>query len=185
MRQGVLILLLIAASPGTADAQSTERGSVSGLIGAGRTWDDEGNIGGGVAAGGRVDWRVFGTTRLEVSADVLTHDRTPEPVGAFGAEGTTTFVGVSLIKRFGRSEVQPYVLGGLDLVRHSGTTTFDQRETERKSTDWGVHGGGGVAFQIGSRVEVGPEARLYLIQPEDSSAPARAYWIGVRIAIRF
>jgi hypothetical protein len=109
----------------------------------------------------------------------------PEPAGAFGSSGTSTLVGASLARRFGRSSVQLYVLGGIDMVRHSGTVTYDTVVTDRSSTDWGYHGGGGVAARLGVRFEVGPEARFYMIQPENDSSPAAAYWIGVRAGVRF
>jgi opacity protein-like surface antigen len=186
MRQAVLLLLLFTAMPSIAAAQPADRGSVSGMVGGGRTWDDESNIGGGLAAGGRVDFRVFGNTRLEVSADLLRHERTPEPVGAFGAEGTSGLFGASLVHRFGQSTAQPYVLGGVDIVTHSGTTTFDQVTTDRESTNFGYHFGGGVAVRVGSRFEIGPEARFFIMQAgDDGSAPSFAYWIGARFGVRF
>jgi hypothetical protein len=181
-RIGLLVLALVAS--GTAvNAQPVEpRGTAGVVLGGGRTWDDESNIGGGAVAGGRAAWRVFGTTSLEVSADVLGHDRSG---GFFEAEGRSVILGVSLLHRFGDAAAQPYLLGGVDVLRHTGSTTFDGLRTERRSTDPGYHFGGGLAVRIGERFEAGPEARLYMIQPEDGSAPAFAYWIGGRLAVRF
>lgn len=179
----ILILAVCALAAIPVAAQTNEsRGTAGAIVGGGRTWDDESNIGGGVVAGGRVDWRVFGSTSLEVSADVLGHDRSG---GFFEAEGTSVLVGASLLHRFGDAAAQPYVLGGLDIIRHDGSTTFEGVRTERRSTDYGYHFGGGLAARIGERFEAGPEARFYMIQPEDGSAPAFAYWIGGRIAVRF
>jgi hypothetical protein len=42
-----------------------------------------------------------------------------------------------------------------------------------------------VAVRVGSRVEIGPESRFYMIQPENNSAPALAYSVGVRVGVRF
>lgn len=183
MRTFIVALLALLAVNAPAWAQAPDaRGSIGGIAGGGRTWDDESNIGGGVAAGVRAAWRIFGTTDLEISADVLTHDRSG---GFFEAEGHTLLLGASLLHRFGTSAAQPYVLGGYDLVRHDGSTTFDGVRTDRSSTDHGYHFGGGVAVRVGSRFEAGPEARFYMIQPDDGSAPAFAYWIGARFAARF
>lgn len=176
-------LVVLVGLSADARAQSPEsRGTVGGIVGVGRTWDDEGGLGTGRAFGGRIDWRIFGNTSLEASVDSLSHDRSG---GFFEAEGRTTLLGASLVQRFGGSATQPYVLGGVHLASHSGSTTFDDMRTERDSSDVGYHFGGGIAFRAGQRLELGPEVRFFLIQPENDSDPAMAYWIGARIGIRF
>jgi opacity protein-like surface antigen len=174
--------LLFLLPVGAAAQTPGTRGSAGGMIGLGKTWDDEGNIGTGPVTGGRVEWRLFGTTGVEFSVDWVSHEREGE---VFEANGHTTFVGASLVHRFGRSAVQPYVLGGLHVAMHKGSTRFDDVRTERSSTDLGYHFGGGVAFRITDRVEVGPEARFFMVQPENDSDPAFANWIGARAAFRF
>jgi opacity protein-like surface antigen len=183
MRCIVLVLFpLLAVTPRAVAQTGPPRGAASGIVGVGRTWDDEGSIGRGIAAGGRVEWRLFGTTAIEGSFDVLTHDR---DTGFFQSEGHSTLFGLSLLHRFGRSTVQPYILGGLDLVTHSGTTRFDDMATVRDSTDPGFHFGAGVAVRVGERVEIGPEGRFYIIRAGNSSDPAWANWIGARVGVRF
>jgi opacity protein-like surface antigen len=183
MRGLTVLLLSLLAIPAESWAQTDPpRGSVAGIVGAGRTWDDEGGIGNGVAAGGRVEWRLFGTTAVEGSLDLLTHERSG---GAFQADGTSLIAGLSLIQRFGRAKVQPYVLGGVHLIRHDGHTEFDGRVTPRKSTDSGFHFGGGLAFRVSERIEIGPEARFYIIQVGNDSSPAWADWFGVRVGFSF
>lgn len=175
--------LLLILSAATTNAQTSEpRGSAGGLLGLGQTWDDEGSIGTGPVVGGRVEWRLFGTTAVELSVDVLSHDREGQ---FFEANGRTLFTGASLVHRFGESVAQPYLLGGVHLATHSGTTRFDDRRTERDSTDLGYHFGGGLAIRVSDRVEAGPEARFYMIQPGNDSDPATAYWIGGRVGFRF
>jgi hypothetical protein len=177
---GFLVLVCLSTD---ARAQTLEsRGTVAGIVGAGRTWDDEGGLGAGPVVGGRVDWRVFGQTSIEASIDSLSHDRSG---GFFEAEGRTTFLGVSVVQRFGTGAVRPYLLGGLHRASHSGSTTFDDVRIERDSTDFGYHFGGGIAIELGERFELGPEARFYMIQPENDSDPAMAYWIGFRVGLRF
>jgi Outer membrane protein beta-barrel domain len=181
MRILVCLALGCCLSAG-ADAQTLEkRGAVGVVVGGGRTWDDEGGLGAGRLVGGRIDWRLFGSTHVEVSFDSLRHLRTG---GFFEAEGRTFFVGGSLVKRFGAAAVQPYVLGGYHLARHAGSTTFDGMPRNEDSTGHGYHVGGGIAVRFRERFDLGPEVRFYMIQPKDDSDPAMAYWIGARFGFR-
>jgi hypothetical protein len=165
------------------DSAAASRGRVAGTLGAGRTWDDEGSLGRGVAVGGRVEWRLFGITAIEGALDVLTHDR---PGAFFASDGTSTILSASLVHRFGAERpVQGYVLEGLSFVRHTGTTRFEDRVTALSSFDPAFHFGGGLAVRIGERIEAGPEARFYLVRVGNDSDPAWATWIGARVGIRF
>jgi hypothetical protein len=179
----LVCLLTVCFVSAAADAQTLEqRGSVGGIAGGGRTWDDEGGLGTGGSVGGRIDWRLFGNTHVEISFDSLWHARTG---GFFEAQGRTLFIGGSLVQRFGAAAVQPYVLGGYHLARHSGSTTFDGLRRNEDSTGHGYHVGGGIAVRLRERIEVGPEVRVYMINPKDDSDPAMAYWIGARFGLRF
>lgn len=177
-----LLLLAVLIVPSSAFAQTQEaRGSVAGIVGAGKTWDDESDIGSGAVAGARVDWRLFGGTRVEFAFDWLDHDRT----GVFASTGRTSLFSGSLLQRFGTRSAQPYVLGGLTIAQHSGTTTFEDLARSTTTTDAGFHFGGGLAVRVGERFEVGPEARFYIISASDSASPAWANWIGARFGVRF
>ncbi|MGH9311421.1 MAG: outer membrane beta-barrel protein [Vicinamibacterales bacterium] len=181
MRAAVVLTLAFLAAASPVLAQSAPpRGQVAGVVGAGRTWDDEGSIGTGIAAGARVDWRVFRNTSVEGALDVLTHNRTS---GAFEAEGTSTILSVSLLHRFGRRSVRPYILEGAHIIRHSGTTRFSGIASDRRSADPGFHLGAGFGMRITDRIEIGPEGRFYFIRPADGSAPAWVYWIGLRVGL--
>ena len=186
MRLIAVFILAASALPAATFAQAPAappRGRISAIAGPGQTWDDEGSIGRGVAAGGRAEWRLFGNTGIEGAVDVLTHDRSG---GFFTAHGHSTLVSASLVHRFGdRAALHAYLLEGLNVIRHSGTTRFDDLVTERHSVDTGFHFGGGLAARIGPRVEAGPEARVYLIRVSNDSDPAWASWIGGRIGVRF
>jgi len=114
----VLIIFSLLVLVPNLSAQDS-RWRVGGIVGAGETWDDEGSLGRGVAAGGRIDWRLVGNTRVEAAIDLLTHDRS---VGFFQANGDSVIFSASLLQGFGGGRVQPYVLGGASLVRHSGTS---------------------------------------------------------------
>jgi hypothetical protein len=186
MEVNVRALFLLIASlvtlAGAVSAQTPEtRGSAAAIVGGGRTWDDESQIGSGLAAGGRVDWRLFGNTRAEGAFDFLRHERT----GVFESKGHTLLTSASLVQRFGSGSAQPYLLGGLTAASHSGTNRFGDRATVHSSMDFGYHFGGGLAVRLGQRFEIGPEARFYIIQASSDSDPAWANWVGVRFGARF
>ena len=184
MRSACLFALMAvaAAVPALAQTSDEPRMTIGAVAGAGRTWDDESDIGRGFVAGARIERRLFGQTRVEVGADILGHDRSG---GAFEAEGRTGIVTISVVQRFGGMAAQPYLLAGLAIARHSGSTTFQGDRRERSSTDTGLTLGAGLAVRIGSRMEIGPEARAFSMQASDDSNPALAYWVGVRFAYRF
>ncbi len=178
MRTGLLVAIVLLTTADPVLARQDHRIQAAVVAGGGRTWDDEGSIGTGVVAGGRVQWRLFGGTSIDGSLDVLTHER---QAGTFEASGTSVILGGSLVHRFGGAAARPYVLEGIDLVRHTGSTRFGGNSTDRESTDFGFHVGGGLGVRVSDRIELGPEGRFYFIQPADSSAPAWAYWIGGRL----
>jgi hypothetical protein len=179
----VMMLLSAALQLRAQSSAATPAGTLAGTIGGGRTWDDEGQIGGGALVGLRAGRRLFGRTFAEVAVDYLRHDRT----GRFSAEGYTVVLAGSLIQRFGRGNAQPYVLGSLTLARHRGTFGFpeDGLESSTTSTDGGFAFGGGVAVRVGRRFEVGPEARFLTMSSDDDASPAFAHWLGGRFAVRF
>lgn len=176
-----LVLLLAAASHSAAQGNEP-RGTVAATAGGGRTWDDESSLGTGIVAGGRVEWALFKHASVEGSIEALRHERTG---GSFESVGTSAILSASLLHRFGGGSVRPYVLEGLSLVRHSGTTTFEGIGTERRSTSRGFHVGAGLAVRVGRRFEIGPEARFYFLEASSGSDPSLAYWIGGRFGVRF
>lgn len=152
---------------------------LSAQVGGGRTWDDEGNLGNGVALGVRVDRRLGGHTRAEIGVDLLTHDRGS---GFFQAQGRTVFVTAALVQRFSHGSVRPYVLGGLSLARHTGHVRLaDGPRQPRSSLDpaWVV--GGGASVRLGRQFELGPEARLFVIRAGNGVDPALAFTLGLRV----
>ena len=183
MRIPFFIIALVLVAPHNLFAQTRDtRGSIAAIAGAGRTWDDESQIGSGAAVGGRVDWRLIGNTRVEGAVELFGHDRND----VFQAHGHTVLASASLVQRFGAAAVQPYVLGGVTVAHHSGTTQLGTGPTRRHtSTDTGYHFGGGLAVRLGQRFEIGPEARFYILQADNDSDPAWADWFGVRFGVRF
>lgn len=149
-------------------------------MGFGQTWDDEGSIGTGALAGGYADWRLGGHTDLELSVDFLRHKRAG---GHFQAEGHTTFLGASVVRRFGGRAASGYVLGGVTLGAHSGTAGFPEVNliTDTTGTHRGFLFGGGMAFRAGPRIEIGPVVRIVLLSVDNDSAPASAAMAGFRV----
>ena len=179
----VLVTLALASSTGAQTQVDPLATGISGTLGAGKTWDDEGQIGSGLLAGVHLDRRLVRNTFVEAGVDWLRHERS----GRFTAEGRSVLFGASIVQRFGHGAAQPYVLGGVVVVHHSGTFGFPEegKFTQTDSTDAGLAFGGGVTFRLGARLEVGPEARFITVGSSNDSAPAFAQWVGGRMAIRW
>ena len=179
---GFLVLVCLLAD---ARAQTPEsRGTVGGTVVAGRTWDDEG--------------AALGPVRQSVDVSRLASIRTNEyrridrlavarpQRWLLRSRRTNDVPGRLRRSAFRTQAVRPYLLGGLHLASHSGSTMFDGVRTERDSTGFGFHFGGGIAFRIGQRFELGPEARFYMIQPDnDLPIPAMAYLDRFSVGLRF
>ena len=179
----VLLTVLIACISGAAHAQApASRSSFSVIAGGGQTFDDESSLGRGWLIGAALDRVLAGTTRAELSLEVVTHDRTE---GFFLADGHTVIGGVSLVQRFGRGRLQPYAFGGLTAGYHSGSTTFGGLHNESSSTDWGWRAGIGLTFRAGSRYEISPELRMNGFFIDTDSHPAMLPSIGIRFGIPF
>ena len=176
----LLSVLFIAPAVAHAQSSADPAWTAGGIVGFGRTWDDESQIGTGVLLGGRVEGRIAGGLWLEGSLDWLRHNRDE---GAFQADGHTTLLGAALKYRFGSSAAHGYVLGGPVLAFHSATNTFGGVERDVSSTDAGISFGGGFAGRVANRFEIGPEARMTLLWAGDDSAPAAAIYGGVRIVV--
>ena len=176
----LLFILFIAPAAAQAQPAADPAWTAGGIVGFGRTFDDESQIGSGVLLGARVDGRIAGPLWLEGSVDWLRHDRDE---GAFQAQGHTTLLGAALKARFGSAATHGYVLGGPVLAVHSATNTFDGVARDVDSTDAGISFGGGFAGRVGGRLEIGPEARMTILWAGDDSAPAYAIYGGVRLAV--
>jgi opacity protein-like surface antigen len=174
-------LVLVSAASSAAQDAPPARPTIAAVAGAGRTWEDEGSIGSGLLAGARVDRRIRGGTLAEVAFDYLRHDRRDRYV----ATGGTLLITAAVVQRLGRRDARPYLLGGLALAHHSGTSGFPEishTTTHRSSTNLGFSGGGGLTFKAGRRLQVGPEARFITLSGGSGSSPVYLYWIGGRVA---
>jgi hypothetical protein len=187
-RDWIVAMAFLLASAATASAQpssgaGSSRWTYGGTVGAGRTWDDEGQIGSGLLAGGYAQWRWLSHTDLEASIDVLTHDRAG---GYFEAHGHTVFLSGAVAQRFGGPAGHGYVFGGVTVAGHSGTAGFpaDNLLTQTRSTDRGYIFGGGMMFRASRRFEAGPMVRITLLAADSDSDPASAIAAGVRVGFR-
>ena len=178
MIAAVLCMLTTAAS--AASPPPAPRGSLSVIGGTGTTYDDESSLGRGMLLGAAYDRLLFGTTYADVSLELLTHDRT---AGYFQSIGRTVIGGVSLLHRFGRGDVQPYVFGGLTAGSHTGTNTLAMDPFTVSSTRAGSRIGFGLTFR-GQHVEISPELRMNSFFTKDDSDPWMAPSFGVRVGWR-
>lgn len=186
MRAAAMCVVGVLFGCGGAWAQPPSRPAdavVSAVVGTGKTWDDEGQIGAGPLVGARFERRLLGNTFAEVGIDSLRHERS----GRFAAAGRTLLASVTVLQRFGHARAQPYVLGGMALASHKGTFGFpeDNLISNTSSTDFAFAVGGGIAVRASGRFELGPELRLLLMASDTDSAPAFAQWIGVKCGVRF
>ena len=177
-----LTILLITCTAGSAHAQPAHsKTSVSAIVGAGQTWDDESSLGRGWLAGAAIDRRVIAGLHLEVSVEMLTHDRAE---GFLRADGQTVIGGASLLQRFGGRRAQPYIVAGATVGRHSGSRTFGGLRSEESSTDTGWRTGVGLALRAGTKYEITPEVRMNGFFIDTDSHPATLLSFGVRFAVR-
>lgn len=178
----LLAALTVVLFASSAHAQTLEsRASFSAIGGSARTYDDESSLGGGWLIGGAYDRVLFGTTRVEVSAELLTHNRDS---GYFQSTGNTAIAGASLLHRFGRGNAQPYVFGGLTIGHHSATNTLVTDSAAVSSTNPGTRFGFGVAVRAGERLEISPEVRMNTFFTDTDSDPWTLLSFGVRIGFR-
>lgn len=187
MRKSWIVAIMLIAFVGASEvsAQSMPerpRWTFGGTVGGGQTWDDEGSIGRGWLAGVYADRRISRNMDLELSADVLWHDRFTGP-SSFQAEGHTTYVTAALIRRFGPPRSNVFLLGGGTMGIHRGTAGFAD-EPAQANTD-GTHPGyifgGGFSFRAAGTIEIAPTVRFTMLSIDDDSDPAMSYMLGVRV----
>jgi hypothetical protein len=181
MRAIIILATLFVAAGNTSAWAQESRTSTAAIVGVGKTFDDEGSLGSGWLVGGSIDRVVFGTTRGEVSLEILTHSR---DVTYFASNGRTVIAGASLVHRFGRRAGQPYLFAGLTAGHHSGTNRFTDSTSTWTSTDLGLRFGVGVAIRVGDRLEVSPELRMNGFFIDRDADPAMLPSFGVRLGLR-
>ena len=182
MRIHLLTVLFVLTLSSYASAQAAPAESpwtFGGTAGYGRTWDDEGSIGTGWVLGGYVDRRLSRNVDLEFAADLVKNGRSD----TFVADGTTTYVSATVIRRFGSRRANGFVLGGGTIGFYNGETGFSDGtfRNDRSSTNPGWIFGGGFSFRTSGNIEVAPIIRMTLMQIDTDSDPWSSITCGIRI----
>lgn len=172
-----------------SSAPSPEPGhiTVTGSVGRGRTWDDEGSIGSGAFAGGGVEWKIRPRLSAMARVERLAHERhTGEDTLVFS--GRTIFATAEMKYRFGDRGVVPFVAGGYGVALYAGELTqrFGPVITLHRTSHSGTAtGGGGIEVPIGRRLMLMPELRILFCQPNQDFAPWSAIRGGITVGWRF
>lgn len=130
------------------------KADVFGMIGYGRTSDDEGSLGGGVNGGGGLGYRL--TRRLGVEGEVnafRSNRDFGQPIPPFQHNGVHV-MGNALV-HFGPSRTQFYLLGGVGVLH--------VKNVRSGQTGSGLNVGLGAGFRIFAteRVYIRPDFRLF------------------------
>ena len=172
-RIGVCLLLCSAAAESEAWAQGQPRASVFGSVGFGTLADDEGSLGGGLAAGGGAGWTI--TDRLAVDVAVIRgrHEQTGS-LSWVGRPLTVTARGRYLFGAAG-ARTRPFVGGGIGYLRYPGTFTESvfsspMSPSTQVSSAWQVsslvvEAGAGLEVRVGRSFFVRPDAWIAIASP--------------------
>lgn len=160
--------------------------SITVSAGRGRTWDDEGSIGSGTAAGAGVEWRFRPTWSIGAEVERLGHER---DTTLLQFSGRTVFASANIAYRFAARGVAPYVGAGFGGAFYKGTLLdrfgSPAQTIPRRSTSTMVYGMGGVEIPIGDRVAISPDVRITFCQPQDDFAPWSTIRFSVKASLRF
>jgi hypothetical protein len=175
------VLAMVQTTTAAAQTQTTPPLWTAGATaGFGQTWDDEGSLGRGLLLSGHVERRFTKGLSLECGVDWLAHDRGE---GVFQADGHTTLLAAAVKYSWTSEAATSYVLGGLVMAHHTGTTRFEDEVRADRTMMPGVSVGGGVLFPASNGWRVGPEGRLLLLSPGNEEAPALGMYAGVRVSL--
>ena len=116
-RPATFILVMTFISPFLNAQDSTWKARVFGGAGFGRFFDDEGSLGQGATYRAGVEWRPL--SRLGVQGELLGIHHTRRD--RFQVNGDSAGFSGNAVLYFSRSRVQPYILGGLGVLKTSYT----------------------------------------------------------------
>jgi hypothetical protein len=143
------VLLLVAPL-----CAQQRRAEVFGMIGIGKTYDDEGSLGSGPSGGGGVGYRL--RKRLGVGAEINAF-RSKRDFGSFQPpfEHNGVHVMGNALAHFGPPRAQFYLLGGAGLA-HLRNVGRDISETK-----FGICFGVGMKIFASRRIYVRPDVRVF------------------------
>jgi hypothetical protein len=172
----------VSVSESSAQPPARPSWSLGATAGAGKTWDDEGSIGSGWLIGGYVQRRLTTHMDLELSGDLLRHERNTGPF-SFRADGHTTYFGAALVGRFGPPDANFFLLGGGTLGIHRGEAGLGDAPAlnQHESTNVGFIFGGGLSFRTSNGLEIAPLVRMTVMRVDDDADPFSSIMAGVRI----
>ena len=185
----IALALIARVGPSTPPSAPPAPVSLYGSIGHGKTWDDEGSVGGGTSAGGGVDWRF--RPKWSVGADVerVGHER---DTAGLKWSGRTVFASANVAYHFAARGVSPYAGGGFGGAFHEGEVLDrlmlpgNQAPLHRSSSASTMeYGNAGVEIPIGTRLVVSPDFRWTFCQAQDDSAPFSVMRFALKAAVRF
>ena len=165
--------------PGPTGFNST----VGGIAGGGKTWDDESQIGTGFLAGFRADRRLFHNTFAEISIWTISSTSGPDASAPTGGPSSSPDRSCSALVVAPHSPTCWVAWRWRDTAGRS-----DFRElnlvSSTKGTSAGVAFGGGVAVRVGTRFEVGPEARFLILSSNGLGSCVRELdWGPLRVCV--
>jgi opacity protein-like surface antigen len=151
-------VLLAGSAP--ASGQDFLRKEVFGVIGVGKTYDDEGSLGKGINGGGGFGYRLsrrFGA-ELEVNA-FKTRREFASVVPAYESNGVHIMANGLLYLNQGRT--QGYLIFGAGLLHFRNTMGFAGVDFDRSGNGLAVGIGAGLKIFVKERLSLRPEFRIY------------------------
>jgi hypothetical protein len=153
-------LLIVAAICLPALADDFPRREIFGVVGIGKTYDDEGSLGSGINGGGGAGYRL--SRRFGVEAEVNAFRTTREfasSLPSFAAHGAHV-TGSGLVY-FGRSKANPYLIFGAGLLHITNTMDFGGIARNQSADGLSVNIGFGLKIFVSRHLALRPEFRLY------------------------
>lgn len=173
-------VLLAVLTARVAQAQERDpRLALQGSLGWGEAWSDESRLGGGTSLEASVEVRVLRKLGMQFSISRYSHDRTfPYPSNVRFSGDSLMFSG-DLLYHFSGTRVQPFLLGGVALVRTQNRSSFPvfaydgwllvprqigEQVLESSEDGLGLTFGGGVELPLGRSLAIRTEARCVFIR---------------------
>jgi opacity protein-like surface antigen len=154
---GALLFLIV---PALCAQDYTKKGELYGQIGLGVTYDDEGRIGNGFAAGGGVGYRFTPRLGAEFDINAFRHERNVA-AGQILFRGAGQFFTGNLVFHFKTGRVQPYVLAGAGGLLYDNQSFLGPAKPPQTRFGFAGDFGSGVKFFVNEHWSIRPEVRYY------------------------
>ena len=167
-RRATFFLGMMFFSMALAAQDNTWKARVFGGVGIGRFFDDEGSLGQGATYRAGAEWRPL--SRLGVQGELLGIHHTRRD--HFQVDGDSAGFSGNAVLYFSRSRLQPYILGGLGVLKTSYTYGWPDASLERYSvsrTELSMNFGGGVLLFLNRHWSLDPQVRILVSTPSGYS----------------